>query len=91
MQMRLNVEHLQEVLNENQWSRRKFAMKAGLSPATVSRILNEKRGAGAKTIGAIHRVLPEESLEKIFTVDRPAGRYVTANVTAKGGGTWRNN
>ncbi len=57
--MRLNVEYLQEILKQKQWSERQFALKTGLSPATVSRILSKKRGAGAKAIGAIRKALPE--------------------------------
>lgn len=67
--MRLNVEYLQEILKRKQWSERQFALKTGLSPATVSRILSKKRGAGAKVIGAIRKALPEESLEKLFFLD----------------------
>ncbi|WP_237705324.1 helix-turn-helix domain-containing protein [Bacillus coahuilensis] len=67
--MRLNVEYLQEILKQKQWSERQFALKAGLSPATVSRILSKKRGAGAKAIGAIRKALPEESLDKLFFLE----------------------
>ncbi len=67
--MRLNVEYLQEILKRKKWSERQFALKTGLSPATVSRILNKKRGAGAKTIGAIRKALPDESLEKLFFLE----------------------
>lgn len=67
--MRLNVEYLQDILKQKQWSERQFALKTGLSPATVSRILNKKRGAGVKAIGAIRKALPEESLDKLFFLD----------------------
>ncbi|EGQ26745.1 hypothetical protein HMPREF9372_1286 [Sporosarcina newyorkensis 2681] len=58
--MRLNIEYLKSVLEHKNWSERQFALKCGLSPATVSRILNGKRGVGAKSIGAIKRVLKDE-------------------------------
>ena len=64
--MILNVEYLKAVLCKKKWSERQFAMKTGLSPATISRILNQKRGAGAKTIGAIRKALKDESIENLF-------------------------
>lgn len=67
--MTLNVEYLKEILNKKGWSERKFALKAGVSAATISRILNNKRGAGAKTIGAIRKALKDETIEKLFFLE----------------------
>ncbi|MTI85373.1 MAG: helix-turn-helix transcriptional regulator [Firmicutes bacterium] len=67
--MRLNVNYLQEIMEQNNWSIRQFAMKTGLSPATLSRILNKKRGAGVKAIGAIRKALPKESMDRLFFLD----------------------
>lgn len=67
--MRLNVEYLKSVLARKNWTERQFALKCGLSSATVSRILSEKRGVGAKSIGAIQRVLKDEPMDKLFFLD----------------------
>lgn len=67
--MTLNVEYLKEILNKKGWSERQFALKAGISAATISRVLNNKRGAGAKTIGAISKALKEETIDKLFIIE----------------------
>lgn len=64
--MTLNVDYLKSVLCKKGWSERQFALKTGLSAATVSRIINQKRGAGAKTIGAVRKALKDEPLDKLF-------------------------
>lgn len=43
-----------------------LAVKSGLSSATISRVLNNKRGAGAKTLAGIRRAFPGEPAEKLF-------------------------
>ena len=68
--MSLNVAYLKEVLKKKGWSERQFALKTGLSSATISRVLNNKRGAGAKTIGAIRRTLKDEPMEKLFFLQK---------------------
>lgn len=74
--MTLNNEYLKEILERKGWSERQFALKTGLSAATISRILNNKRGAGVKSIGAIRRALKEEPMEKLFFLDEvlPKGK-----------------
>lgn len=42
--MHLNVKYLQILIEKKGWSDRQFAMKCGLSSATVSRIFQEKEG-----------------------------------------------
>lgn len=64
--MNLNVDYLREVITRRTWSRRKFARITGLSIATISRILNNKRNAGRKSINAIRKVLKDEPMEKLF-------------------------
>ena len=67
--MKLNVEYLKELMEEKNWGIRQFAMKTGLSATTVSRILSGKRGAGAKTIGAIVKALPDEHFNRLFFLE----------------------
>jgi transcriptional regulator with XRE-family HTH domain len=67
--MRLNVEYLKEVIERKGWTIGQFAVKTGLSTTTISRILNGKRGAGAKSIGRIVKALPGEPLDKLFFLE----------------------
>ena len=67
--MMLNVEYLKTLICRKGWSERQFALKTGLSSATISRVLNNKRGAGAKTMGAIRKALKDEPIEKLFFWD----------------------
>ncbi|MTI71059.1 MAG: helix-turn-helix transcriptional regulator [Firmicutes bacterium] len=69
MTLNLNVEYLREILNTRGWSERQFALKTGLSSSTVSRILNKKRGVGAKTLLAIREALKDIPLEKLFFIN----------------------
>lgn len=64
--MVLNVGRLRLALYEKGWSVRKFAELAGVSEAHMSRILNKKRGAGAKSIGAIMKVLGDVPINELF-------------------------
>ena len=66
--MELNVEYLRYVLNKRGWSNRKFAMKTGLSAASICRILNNKQVAGIKSVGAIAISLRDEPREKLFSL-----------------------
>lgn len=67
--MKLNVDYLKEVMEEKQWTMGQLSMKTGLSKTTICRILNGKRGAGAKSIGAIAKALPEEPFDKLFFLE----------------------
>jgi transcriptional regulator with XRE-family HTH domain len=64
--MLLNVKYLQTLIEKKGWSERQFAMKCGLSSATVSRIISGKRGAGTRALVGIMKALPNEPLEKLF-------------------------
>ena len=64
--MRLNVKYLKKLMEEKNWGIRQFAMKTGLSPSTISRILRGKRIAGAKAIEAIAKALPNEPFDMLF-------------------------
>lgn len=67
--MSLNIEYLKEIIKEKGWSERQFALKTGLSSATISRILNNKRGAGVKAMGAIRKALKDVPMEKLFFLE----------------------
>ena len=64
--MFLNLEFLKELIEKNGLSERQLAMKSGLSPATISRIITGKRGAGTRTLAGIRKAFPEEPLDKLF-------------------------
>lgn len=64
--MVLNVEYLKELIRKKGWSEGQVAVKSGLSPATISRIMTGKRGAGAKALAGIRKAFPEEPVEKLF-------------------------
>lgn len=67
--MSLNIECLKEIIKEKGWSERQFALKTGLSSATISRILNNKRGAGVKAMRAIRKALKNVPMEKLFFLE----------------------
>ncbi|EPS51477.1 DNA-binding protein [Clostridium botulinum CFSAN002367] len=71
-----NKEYILELVNKNNWSQNKFAKKAGVSNATISRWINGKRGAGSELIAGIIRVFPNESINKLFFY-----RYCCCEVT----------
>lgn len=64
--MELNIEYLKQVLELRGWSVRQLAQQSGLSPATISRVINRKRTAGEKTLSGIKKALPKEPTEKLF-------------------------
>lgn len=64
--MILNIEYIKKLMCEKNMSERQLALKSGLSSATISRILNNKRGAGARTIAGIRKAFPREPVEKLF-------------------------
>ncbi|EPS48043.1 helix-turn-helix transcriptional regulator [Clostridium botulinum] len=74
--MRPNKEYILELVNKNNWSQNKFAKKAGVSNATISRWTNGKRGAGSELIAGIIRAFPNESINKLFFY-----RYCCCEVT----------
>ncbi len=64
--MRLNVGYVEELIKKRGWSERQLAMKSGLSPATISRIITGKRGAGTRTLSGIMKAFPNEPLDRLF-------------------------
>jgi transcriptional regulator with XRE-family HTH domain len=69
----LNIEYIEELIKKKGWSERQLAIKAGLSSATVSRIIAGKRGAGTRTMAGIRKAFPEEPIERLFFFTNPSG------------------
>lgn len=61
-----NKKYILELINRNNWSQNKFAKKAGVSNATISRWINGKRGAGSELIAGIIKAFPNEPINKLF-------------------------
>lgn len=59
-------EYILSLIKKRGWTLNQFAIKAGVSSATVSRWVNGKRGAGPDLIGGILRVFPEENIRNLF-------------------------
>jgi transcriptional regulator with XRE-family HTH domain len=64
--MELNVRYVEELIKKRGWSERQLAMKSGLSPTTISRVITGKRGAGTRTLTGIRKAFPEEPLDRLF-------------------------
>lgn len=64
--MLLNVKYVEELMRSKGWSERQLALKSGLSSATISRVLSNKRGAGARTLAGIRKAFPSEPVDKLF-------------------------
>ncbi len=67
--MRLNTKFIKKLMSEKNWSEYKLAEKAGLSQATVSRILNGKRGIGMKTFTSLKKAFPEVAMKDLYFFD----------------------
>lgn len=68
--MKLNIEYILELLRDRDWSESELARRAGLSSATISRILSGQRGAGSRTLAGIRRAFPDEPTDKLFFFDQ---------------------
>lgn len=67
--MKLNVEYIKELMEKNGWSNNKLAIKAGVSRATIGRVLSGKRGTGKNVIAGIIKAFPNEPVNKLFFLD----------------------
>lgn len=61
-----NKDYIQKLVFQRGWSQTEFAEQLGMSRAEVNRFFNGKRKGGAKLVGNIIRVFPEEPLERLF-------------------------
>lgn len=64
--MQPNIEYIKSLLRKRGWSNHKLAIKAGVSKATIGRVLSGKRGAGKKVIAGLIKAFPDEPLDKLF-------------------------
>ena len=64
--MELNRRNVIELMKNNKWSPADLARAMGVSPATVSRILNGKRGTGKKVIAGLLNAFPDSSMDELF-------------------------
>lgn len=64
--MELNIERLRELIEKQGVTVSCFARKIGITPSTMSKILNGKSGAGRETIGKILAAFPNESISSLF-------------------------
>ena len=64
--MKPNPKYIQSLVFKNGWSESQFAMKLGVSRSMVNRFFNGKRSGGAKFIGGLMKVFPDEPMEKLF-------------------------
>lgn len=64
--MTLNVQYVEVLMERKGWSMRRLASRAGLSAATVSRIINGRRGAGTRALEGFRKAFPEEPVDKLF-------------------------
>jgi transcriptional regulator with XRE-family HTH domain len=68
--MLLNVECVRRIMAQNDWSERRLAAEAGLSEATISRVLSGKRGAGARTLAGMRNAFPDVPVETLFFLEK---------------------
>lgn len=62
----LNTGYVQELMDEKGWTLGQLAQKSGVSKAQLSRLMRDKRGAGAKTMEGIMHAFPEADVSKLF-------------------------
>lgn len=62
----VNTEYVKELMDNHGWTLGMLSMKSGISKAQLSRILSDKRGAGAKTLEGLMLAFPEAEVEKLF-------------------------
>lgn len=64
--MKVRNEVLKEKLKKNSWSQNELAIRVGVARGTISRVMNNKRGAGRKVIEGLLKTFPEETIESLF-------------------------
>jgi len=62
----VNTEYVKELMENHGWTLGQLSVKSGISKAQLSRILSDKRGAGAKTLEGLLKAFPEAEVEKLF-------------------------
>lgn len=62
----LNTEYVQELMKKRGYTLGQLSVKSGISKAQLSRLMSDKRGAGAKTFEGLLKAFPEAEVEKLF-------------------------
>jgi transcriptional regulator with XRE-family HTH domain len=66
--MHINKEYILVLMQKHELSQAELARRMNVSRATVSRVLNESRGAGREVIAGIIKAFPDEPIEKLFHI-----------------------
>ena len=76
------MKYIQRLMFERGWSQTELANELGLCRAEVNRYFNGKRKGGAKFIGALIRVFPDEPLNKLFFFETmlPGGNCIKSSL-----------
>ena len=62
----INVEYIKNLMEQHNMTIGQLAYKSGISKAQLSRLLQNKRGAGGKTIAGILRAFPDADKDTLF-------------------------
>ncbi len=65
----INTEYVKEMMAEKGWTIGQLSQRSGISKAQLSRILHNKRGAGARTVRGLIKAFPDADKEKLFFLD----------------------
>ena len=67
--MKPNPKYIQSLVFKRGWTETEFANQLGVSRSMVNRFFNGKRNGGAKLIGCLMRVFPDEPQDKLFFLE----------------------
>jgi transcriptional regulator with XRE-family HTH domain len=61
-----NKEYILQLAKQRGWNYAELARRSGVSPSTISRWIQGKRGAGRCLISGFIKAFPEEQIERLF-------------------------
>lgn len=62
----INTKYLKEMIAEKGWTIGQLPQRSGISKAQLSRVLSNKRGAGARTVQGFIKAFPNADIKKFF-------------------------
>lgn len=65
----INTKYVKEMIAEKGWTIGQLSQRSGISKAQLSRVLNNKRGAGARTVQGLIKAFPNADIKKLFFLD----------------------
>ena len=65
----INTKYVKEMIAEKGWTIGQLSQRSGISKAQLSRGLNNKRGAGARTVQGLIKAFPNADIKKLFFLD----------------------